>query len=242
VGFIFLGKQAFQHDRISTQFYRWPDAAVALFLGTYFFILSTASSGGSQPLQLKTIQTGTAFYLLLDAIIIGFLMFRQVNPLQVFGIQKLEGINWMKKAAIWFLTLYPLIFLVQIFVESLMGGRAAPQPLVQFLMSNSNLSDRLLVGFLAVIVAPFTEELIFRGYLYGVIRRYTGRGTAILITSCLFAGIHQYLPAFFGLFLLALGLSLVYEATGCLLVSIFMHSLFNLIGVLAAVLWPASRF
>jgi membrane protease YdiL (CAAX protease family) len=53
------------------------------------------------------------------------------------------------------------------------------------------------------------------------------RWLAIIVTSLIFAGIHQ--PAFIRppIFLLSLGLGYVYERTGNLWSSIFMHMLFN---------------
>lgn len=242
VAYIYLGKQIWSEDRISPQPYRWPDGLFALILGVYFLTLIAATSETGRLLKLKDIQTGTLFYLLLDLIILSFLLIRHMNPIQVFGIQRLRWPRLLIMATVWLIALYPLVFTVQIFVENIGGGKASPQPLVQFLIRNPHLSDRILVGLLAVIVAPFTEELIFRGYLYGVVRKYAGRIAAIFASSCLFAGIHQHLPAFPGLFLLAVGLSFVYEATGCLLVPILMHALFNLIGVLAATLWPTAHF
>lgn len=240
VAYIRLGKQIWQTTHPSLQPYRWPDSLFCLILGIYFLTL-VASSSENRLLTLKDIQMGTVFYVLLDLIILSYLLLRHLHPIQLFGIQKLSGIRILKMATFWLIALYPLIFLVQIGVENI-AGLDTPQPLVQFLIKNSHLSDRITVGLLAVIVAPLTEELIFRGYLYGVMRKYAGRLAAIFVSSCLFAAIHQHLAAFPGLFLLAVALCLVYEATGCLLVSIVMHALFNLIGVLAAIFGSKIQF
>jgi membrane protease YdiL (CAAX protease family) len=242
VAYIRLGKKVWQTDYILSQPYRWPDGLFCLVLGIYFLTLVASSSENSRLLKLEDIQTGTIFYILLDLIILSFLIIRRIHPIQLFGIRTLPWPRILKMTTFWLIALYPLIFLVQILVENIGGLGITPQPLVQFLIENPRLSDRITVGLLAVVVAPFTEELIFRGYLYGVMRKYAGRLAAIFVSSCLFAGIHQHLSAFPGLFLLAVALCLVYEATGCLLVSILMHAFFNLIGVLAAIFGPTVQF
>jgi|GEM_PF-694961 len=216
----------------------WPDLMVCLVLGIYFFALAASPSKDHPIPTLREIGVGAVFYVLLDVLIFAFLILRRIHPIQVFGLRAMCGLRVFKSAVFWLIALYPLIFLVQLIVESLAATSITPQPLVQYLIDNKRLSDHLIVGLLAVIIAPCTEELIFRGYLYGVLRQYAGRLPAIIVTSCIFAGIHQHLPAFPGLFLLAVALCLVYEATGSLMVAMVMHALFNLIGVLAAIFQP----
>lgn len=132
---------------------------------------------------------------------------------------------------------------------------------------------RAVALFGAVIVAPFFEELVFRGFLQtGIARLFTrqrspliyppaplsalppaplpadgllvldyalittpsppqpltaARWAAIIITSGLFAMIHQPWTITIPIFLLALGLGYVYERTGSLWSCIFLHMLFN---------------
>ncbi|HEX4086971.1 MAG TPA: CPBP family glutamic-type intramembrane protease, partial [Chthoniobacteraceae bacterium] len=50
---------------------------------------------------------------------------------------------------------------------------------------------------------------------------------AAVLSAALFAGMHLSASAFPALFVLALCLTLAYEASGSLLVNIFMHALFN---------------
>ncbi len=98
-------------------------------------------------------------------------------------------------------------------------------------MSLSEASDTraiIMTMFMAVVVAPAAEETIFRGYIYGVLKRYAGAIPAALISAGLFAAMHLSLSSLPALFVLALCLTLAYEATGSLLVNIFMHALFNL--------------
>ena len=80
---------------------------------------------------------------------------------------------------------------------------------------------------LAIVTAPLTEELLFRGFLYGVVKRITDRWFAAVFTAMIFALVHLHVGSAPPLFLLGLCLAIAYEQTGCLLVPSFMHAMFN---------------
>jgi len=94
----------------------------------------------------------------------------------------------------------------------------------------------LPIILLAVVVAPVTEELAFRGYLYGVIKRYLGAIPALVLSGILFALIHLNLPSFFPLLVLASVFALAYELSGSLLVPMTMHALFNAFSLILVLL------
>lgn len=47
-----------------------------------------------------------------------------------------------------------------------------------------------LFAALGVFVAPFVEEVIFRGFVYPVVERHLGRTLAVVATALLFSGVH----------------------------------------------------
>jgi membrane protease YdiL (CAAX protease family) len=91
---------------------------------------------------------------------------------------------------------------------------------------------------LALIVAPLAEEFVFRGYLYGVVRKWGGRGCAIGTTSLLFAAIHLHLPSMAALFFLGVVLALIYELTRRLWIPCVLHAIFNGISAGVVLFWP----
>ncbi len=124
--------------------------------------------------------------------------------------------------------------------RSFFGEEAQPQPLLEFLATRAGLHDRLLLILTAIVVAPISEELIFRGYIFGVLRHYVGRWWAMVISALVFAAIHAHIPSLAGLFVLAVTLTLVYENAGSLWASIVMHALFNSFTVILTLAWPNS--
>ncbi|HYC70582.1 MAG TPA: type II CAAX endopeptidase family protein [Opitutaceae bacterium] len=78
------------------------------------------------------------------------------------------------------------------------------------------------------VVAPLSEELMFRGVLYRFLRQRFGRAVALTASSLLFAAIHFNWSSFASLAALAAVLALAYEKTGDLRVPVVAHGLFNL--------------
>ncbi len=78
-----------------------------------------------------------------------------------------------------------------------------------------------------VIIAPLAEELLFRGYLFGKLRRYIPTWLAIFITSALFAAVHGQWNVAIDTFALSIILCLLRVTTGSIWPSILLHMLKN---------------
>lgn len=84
-----------------------------------------------------------------------------------------------------------------------------------------------LMTFAAAFVAPVCEEVVFRGYLYPVAKKFSGPWVAGLCTALLFSAVHGSLAALLPLFIFGLVLALLYEVTGSIWAPISVHFLFN---------------
>lgn len=82
--------------------------------------------------------------------------------------------------------------------------------------------------FLAIVVAPVTEELIFRAGIFRYLRTRLPRWAALLVPGLLFAALHGNLASFAPLTMLGIIFSLAYERTGSITVPMIAHGLFNL--------------
>lgn len=101
-----------------------------------------------------------------------------------------------------------------------------------------NLTERyemLLAFFTLVVLAPVCEEILFRGYFYGRVRRYYNAFWAIALTSVVFGLMHLYagpgLPlqwnVFIGTAVLAIFIGLLREYTGSIWAGILLHMIKN---------------
>ena len=225
-------------SHIRAQAYGTPDVVFTTVLVLLLLINILGSSDRLVELDTQMLIVGAVFSLLLLSIVLSFLLLRARNPLELFGLQ---GVSWstnLKAAFVGLLAALPLVYFIHSVCLVLLGAQAEPQPLIQFLAQNPSLEDRILLIGTALVIAPVAEELIFRGYLFGVLCRYTGRWWALLISALIFAAIHAHIPSLAGLFALAITLTLVYEGTGSLWAAILMHSLFNAITVVFTLAWP----
>jgi hypothetical protein len=78
-----------------------------------------------------------------------------------------------------------------------------------------------------VLVAPVTEEVLFRGLLYLPLRAALGPRAAAVVVAAVFAAAHMHLPSVLPLFVLGLALVWLLEATRTLWGAIAGHMLFN---------------
>jgi len=106
-------------------------------------------------------------------------------------------------------------------------GESPVQDVVKVLKVAKNPTVVALMAVTAVIVAPLCEEIVFRGYLYAVAKRFGGRWTAACCSALLFSAAHGSLAALLPLFLFGLLLVVVYERTGSLWAPIAGHFFFN---------------
>jgi hypothetical protein len=99
-----------------------------------------------------------------------------------------------------------------------------------------------IVSVVAVTLAPFMEELFFRGFLYPVLARKTGAVMGILVTSLLFGLLHGaqlgYSWAVLIIFLVGVALTTVRAATKSVAASFLVHVGYN--GTLSLLLFVAT--
>jgi len=76
-----------------------------------------------------------------------------------------------------------------------------------------------------VLIGPLREEIIFRGFLYGPIRRKVGSTIAIVLTAILFMLGHGHFSQ--TIFVFGLLFAYLYESTQSLAPSILFHALYN---------------
>lgn len=87
---------------------------------------------------------------------------------------------------------------------------------------------------LIAVIAPISEEICFRGMLYGGLREKLPRLAAALITGVIFGGLHALsgVTAVPPLIVFGFLLSLLYEKTGSIVPGVLLHMLNNSVALL----------
>jgi membrane protease YdiL (CAAX protease family) len=98
---------------------------------------------------------------------------------------------------------------------------------MQALNVSVSLSQRIIFGIGAIVLAPIVEESFFRGIFYPTIKQLGYPRMALYGSSLLFAFIHFNLMTFVPLFVLGLVLVWLLETTDTLMAPMLAHGCFN---------------
>jgi len=119
------------------------------------------------------------------------------------------------------------------------------EPLALDRLFTSRAAAQLIMAA-SLLLAPLVEEIVFRGYIYGLLERVWGAAAAVLASGLLFGSIHfpQLWPGFFQMFLLCvvgLVFSLSRAQTGNTTAAIAVHFGYNATISALFLLSPAFR-
>jgi membrane protease YdiL (CAAX protease family) len=160
-----------------------------------------------------------------------FIYFRGMGLSAQLGLGALRIDKVAGMAVALLLAWFPLMIFASLVIQHFFG-QVDQQEVIRMFQDAAHQKNHRTVVYIfvtAAVIAPVAEELIFRGYIYPVLKRNFGIIAGLVINAGLFAAVHGNLAALPILFLLAICLTLAYEYTGSILVNICMHGLFNLI-------------
>ena len=106
------------------------------------------------------------------------------------------------------------------------------------LIADANIVISIIV---TVISAPIVEEVTFRGFMYGQLKKGMPMFAAMLISSWVFGMVHGDIIWFLYAFALGVLLVYVFEKCGSLTASVIVHMAFNLFGSLTGLLGEMSE-
>ncbi len=119
------------------------------------------------------------------------------------------------------------------------SAEAAVADTVSIYGSSESVFSLVLCFFAMCVVAPFAEEFIYRGVIFGFLRKF-GFSFAAFASSLIFGLAHATASQIAYAFVFGLALCMIYERTGNLKTSILMHFINNLIGYVQAYILPLT--
>ncbi|MGH8048807.1 MAG: lysostaphin resistance A-like protein [Chthoniobacterales bacterium] len=218
--------------------WRMGDAFFAGTIALYFIFVIVADSGEQRTLKSGDIRGTVIFIAIAVLLVIGVVSSRGRSLQAAFGLSPDRPLRVVAIGVACIALTYPVVELAVLLATNLGGAVNENDEMMRYFRSALPIGDRAWVIVLVVVAAPFFEELVFRGLLYGVAKHYVGRVGAALTIALLFAAVHMNLPAMPAYFLLGIALTLAYEITGSLWASVVMHMLFNSIPVVAILWFP----
>jgi membrane protease YdiL (CAAX protease family) len=227
-------------DTVQVGFFSWVDLVLASLVVVLIVSQILAATGSVSQTVPDNVDTRTMVLsvliwwgLILGPILLS-LAFRGFKLGSVFGVDRMPVGRSLLLGISLLISALPMVFVVDYVASILLKVNTTTdtQEVIRIFENASTVAQRIPIILLAVVIAPVAEELAFRGYLYGVIKRYFGAVPALLLSGILFALIHLNLPSFFPLLVLASVFALAYELSGSLLVPMTMHALFNALSLI----------
>ena len=154
---------------------------------------------------------------------------------QALGLKKFR----VGQALGWIMILAPAIFAVDILYQYLVTAlHLNLQTNDQVILAHSKLEPISTYAILsvAVFVAPFCEEVFFRGFVFTGLRNRIPVGWAIVLSALLFGIAHLDPGSFAVLFIIGLALAFLRWRTNSLWPGILLHAINNGVGALAIIL------
>jgi membrane protease YdiL (CAAX protease family) len=136
-----------------------------------------------------------------------------------------------KKEWLW---IFPAFFIFSVISRLLAGADPlSPNLPVYMFFRESSIIAVIFTLFSIFIVAPVSEEIFFRGFIYPAINKRLGLFWAVLMTSAMFAAVHapqcrEYPYVLFIIFLGGIILTTARALSGSTLLAILLHALYNM--------------
>jgi len=128
-----------------------------------------------------------------------------------------------------FLALAVLLVIVVALVSGLIlkPDQSPQRELQDLLRSLSGWGPGLILFLVVAVLAPFFEELLFRGFLLPILARHQGMGAALILSALLFGAIHLQPAGLPTLGALGFVMGLAMRHTGSLRAPILVHACWN---------------
>lgn len=186
------------------------------------------SFSGINETLLSTV-LAAAIYLLSLAIVIGlpWILRKHSTSREEVGLVRLPTWADLGLAPVGFVV-YFLVTGVVLYIVTLLFPAFDTNQVQQTGFGNLTRQYEYLLAFLTlVVIAPIAEEVLFRGYLYGKLRKSAPIWLAMIITSLLFGAVHGQWNVAVDVFSLSLVLCVLREVTGSIWAGILVHMLKN---------------
>jgi membrane protease YdiL (CAAX protease family) len=205
-----------------------------LFFG-YIMVLSEAFLSRVVPAlkseNIRMILNTSVLDVVAVILVIYFAVTQYKNRIEALGLSLKNVFKNIFYGLAGYIALVPVLVLIlaaTAVVINITKYIPAKQPVVELLLKEKDTAFLAYSSLFAAIAGPFVEELFFRGFLYGALKRYISVFWSMLVTAALFAALHTHVVGFLPIMALGVLLAYLYEKTGTLVSSITVHIAHNL--------------
>ena len=206
--------------------------AFVLILLMRAILVTAPATGAAADIGLSDVLAYLSSECLLILVLLIFLRAARGRSLaEWFGVRPIEPASFAVRAACWTIVGAGLAYFTHGIVSRLLldpaGFAPDPQDVVRVFGETPNLLLKVSLAVTACLFSPLVEEMIFRGFLYPVLRRFTDGVFAGVFTGLLFGLVHRNLYGALPLAVLGIVLAVAYERARGLALPVAIHALFN---------------
>jgi len=202
---------------------REPDLFFSIFCISILLFFSILSSFFLKGLKAEEqIFTGGVLTFLVETGIVFFAFLRYPEYFKKIFSRFLLFFTGLK----YYLIVIPLLLIAGSMTYSIFSKfhiKVETQKIISFYLKTNSIKLLFFLFFLSCFVAPFTEEIIFRGLLYKSLRKETSFIIAVVLNSLIFALFHNTLFTLAGIFILGCILSILFEKKNSIWPSVGLH-------------------
>lgn len=141
------------------------------------------------------------------------------------GPAKLIFMGWLA----WCTTI-PIVLVSAFAASKLLHTQSSDNPVISQIIQIANATEPLAVAmfyFTLGVMAPFFEEILFRGFMFAALKPRIGAPLAIVLSAATFAGMHFDKGGALMLFAIGFVLAFTFNRTRSLIPSMIAHGLWN---------------
>lgn len=154
--------------------------------------------------------------------------------LRPFGKRPADWLRWqggLGGALRWgiggYLAALPLVLLSSLISQALLKNQGGGNPLLEIILQSRDYTTFALLYVMVAAMAPFFEEILFRGFFFRSVQSYLPLGTAMGVTGFLFAIAHLNLADLLPLTVLGTVLSYIYWRSQNIGAAMILHGIWN---------------
>lgn len=189
-----------------------------------------------EPAPIEVVRANAAASALGILIILGVLAGSPRGRLADFGIDLRNGSQQVSTGVVAFLASWVPVLLLLVATLPLRGDKPH-NPYLQYLQQDASPELVAWICFAAIVIAPLSEELMFRVILQGALEAFLPAAAAVGIVAVVFSSVHPW-PDSLPLIPLAVILGYTYYRRRSYLAVVVTHSLFNLTNLAMMFLSP----
>lgn len=180
------------------------------------------------PAILQTVATAVMWVIAVSVVIgVPYLLFKDTVTRKDIGLHRLPTWSELGLAPAGYIASTIVAGLVVYMIARVVPGFDASEA-QDTGFGMIGLQYEYIVAFITlVVIAPVAEEVFFRGYLYGKLKRYIPTWVAIIVVSALFGVAHGQWNVAIMTFIMGVFLCLLRDITGSLWPAITMHMIRN---------------